>query len=87
MVSRRFAFILTVSAYSLHAIPALAQEAPDKADTIVVSGLREASASITGSDTSLQAHPQSVRVIDEDAIARLVLVIDAPQFPAGHAAL
>ena len=71
MVSQRIALTLSASLGALAASPALAQDDRQDADTIVVTELRQASASITGSDTSLQTYPQSVRVIDEEAIARL----------------
>lgn len=71
MVSQRIVFTLTASLGALAAVPAIAQEYQQDADTIVVTELRQASASITGSDASLQTYPQSVRVIDDEAIARL----------------
>ncbi|WP_246021536.1 TonB-dependent siderophore receptor [Alteraurantiacibacter aquimixticola] len=55
---------------ALIAAPAAAQE--DGADDeIIVTALRDASASITGSDTSLQDYPQSVRVIDSETLERI----------------
>lgn len=50
--------------------PAIAQSAPD-AEQILVTGLRDASVSITGTDTPLLQYPQSVRIIDSETISRL----------------
>lgn len=52
------------------ATPASAEESEGDA-SIVVTALRDSSASITGAATSLQRYPQSVRVIDEAAIERI----------------
>ena len=50
--------------------PALAQE-EETDDQILVTALRNASVSITGSETPLLEYPQSVRVIDSETIARI----------------
>jgi len=63
------ASLLAISVAFL-AKPVLAEEAGEP-DKIVVTALRDSNASITGSDTPLQNYPQSVRVIDDEAIARL----------------
>ncbi|GGB92984.1 TonB-dependent receptor [Novosphingobium endophyticum] len=50
--------------------PAVAEEG-DEGAAIVVTALRDSSASITGTGTDLQRYPQSVRVIDEAALDRI----------------
>lgn len=61
---------LLAASFLTIAQPALAQE-EEADDQILVSALRNASVSITGSAKPLLEYPQSVRVIDSEAIARI----------------
>lgn len=63
---------LCAASFLIAAQPALAQEGdPVSDDQILVTALREASASIIGADSSLLEYPQSVRVIDSETLERI----------------
>ncbi|HKY80882.1 MAG TPA: TonB-dependent receptor plug domain-containing protein, partial [Sphingobium sp.] len=61
----------SLPAFSQAAFAQEAEPSLEASSGIVVTGLRESSASITGTGTDLQRYPQNVRVIDESAIRRL----------------
>lgn len=76
--SQRVALLAAACTLALIAAPRAADAQavdPQNPDTsgedIVVTGLRDANASITGSDASLTRYPQSVRVIDGELLDRL----------------
>lgn len=61
--------LLATSALFVSQPIAAQDEEPE--NPIIVTGLRDANASITGADVDLQVYPQSVRVIDEETLERI----------------